>query len=68
MQELGETLEPALVEVSEMMPYRLEAADMYTSRIGPDFGDAATMHRAMDSYAHNIRPVETIRLERYWTL
>ncbi len=68
IQELGEALEPALVEVSEMLPYRLEAADLYTSQIGPNFGDAATMHKAMDTYAHNIRPVETIRLERYWTV
>ena len=68
IQELGELLEPALVEVSEMMPYRLEAADMYASQIAPNFGDVATMHRGIDTYAHNIRPVETIRLERYWTL
>ena len=68
IQELGEALEPALVEVSEMMPYRLEAADLYTSQVGPNFGDTATMHKAMDTYAHNIRPVETIRLERYWTV
>jgi len=67
IQELGEALEPALVEVSEMIPYRLEAADLYTSQIGPNFGDTATMHKAIDTYAHNIRPVETIRLERYWT-
>ena len=68
MLELCEALEPALVEVSEMMPYRLEAADMYASQVVPNFGDAATMHRAMDTYAYNIRPVETIRLERYWTV
>ena len=68
IQELGEALEPALVEVSEMLPFRIEAADLYTSQIGPNFGDAATMHKAIDTYAHNIRPVETIRLERYWTV
>ena len=68
IQELGEALEPALVEVSEMLPYRLEAADMYTSQIGPNFGDQATMHKAMETYAHAIRPVETICLERYWTV
>ncbi len=67
IQELGEALEPALVEMSEMLPYRLEAADMYTSQVGPNFGDQATMHKAMETYAHGIRPVETICLERYWT-
>ncbi|GAC1650619.1 MAG: PIG-L family deacetylase [Ktedonobacteraceae bacterium] len=68
IQELGEALEPALVEMSEMLPYRLEAADMYTSQIGPNFGDQATMHKAMETYTHGIRPIETISLERYWTV
>ena len=68
MQELGENLEPALVEMSEMLPFRLEASDMYTSQIGPNFGDLATMHRAMETYTHAIRPVETVCLERYWTV
>ncbi len=67
LQELGETLEPVLVEMSEMLPYRLEAADIYTSQIGPNFGDQATMHKVMETYTHNIRPIETICLERYWT-
>jgi len=67
MQELGEQLEPALVEMSEMIPLRIEASDMYSSQIGPNFGDAASMHKAMETYTHNIRPIETICLERYWT-
>jgi len=68
IQELGEALEPALVEMSEMLPYRLEASDMYTSQIGPTFGDQTTMHREMETYTHGIRPIETICLERYWTV
>ncbi len=68
MQELGENLEPALVEMSEMLPYRLEASDMYSSQIGPNFGDQAAMHKAMETYTHGIRPVETVCLERYWTI
>ncbi len=66
-RELGEALEPSLVEMSEMFPLRLEASDMYASQIGPNFGDREAMHRAMDTYTHSIRPVETVRLERYWT-
>lgn len=68
MGELGESLEPALVEVSEMLPFRLEASDIYSSQIGPNFGDQAAMHKAMETYTHAIRPVETVCLERYWTV
>ena len=67
LTELGGTYEPKLVEMSEFMALRLEASDMYASRIRPDFGDAATMHRSIEQYTHNIRPVETVHLERYWT-
>ena len=67
LAELGGSFEPALVEMSEFMAVRLETSDMYASRLRPDFGDAATMHRAIEQYTHNIRPVETVHLERYWT-
>jgi LmbE family N-acetylglucosaminyl deacetylase len=67
LQELGNTLEPGLVEMSEMLPLRIEAADMYTSQTVLNFGSEEAMHTAMQSYTHNLRPVETVCLERYWT-
>jgi len=67
ISELGGALEPAYVEMSEMLPIRLEASDFYTSQIQVNFGDRARMHRAMENYTHGIRPVQTVHLERYWT-
>jgi LmbE family N-acetylglucosaminyl deacetylase len=67
LNELGGAFEPALVEMSEMLPLRIEASDLYASQIEPNFGDATTMHRVMGQYTHGIRPVETVHLERYWT-
>ncbi|MBA2287883.1 MAG: PIG-L family deacetylase [Ktedonobacteraceae bacterium] len=67
LAEFGSRLEPALVEVSEMLPQRQEAAAMYTSQVPVLFGETTTMHKLMDDYAYNIRPVATVRLERYWT-
>ncbi len=67
LRELGGTLEPTLVEMSEMLHLRQEAAEMYASQIQANFGDKATMFKAMDDYTHGIRPVETVHLERYWT-
>jgi LmbE family N-acetylglucosaminyl deacetylase len=67
LQEFGGTLEPALVEMSEMLHLRQEAAEMYASQIELNFGDKATMFKVMDDYTHSIRPVETVHLERYWT-
>lgn len=67
LQELGGSLEPGLVEMSEMLPLRIEAADMYSSQTALNFGSEEAMHTAMQSYTHSIRPVETVYLERYWT-
>lgn len=67
LQELGGALEPAYVEISEMLSLRLEAAAMYSSQTQLNFGDGQAMQRAMKSYTYGIRPVETVHLERYWT-
>ena len=68
IKDLGGVLEPAYVEMSEMLPRRLEAADLYASQVQLNFGDRARMHRVMESYTHSIRPVQTVHLERYWTV
>ena len=67
LEEFGNTLEPGLVEMSEMLHLRQEAAAQYVSQIGVNFGDQAAMFKAIADYAHGIRPVETVHLERYWT-
>ena len=67
LQELGDTLEPAYVEMSEMLPQRLEASDLYASQTVLNFGSRANMHKAMADYTHSIRPIKTVHLERYWT-
>jgi LmbE family N-acetylglucosaminyl deacetylase len=68
LNELGAEYEYALVEVSEMMPLRLEASTIYASQIASNFGSVEGMQKLIDTYAHNIRPVETVSLERYWTV
>ncbi|GAC1378858.1 MAG: PIG-L family deacetylase [Ktedonobacteraceae bacterium] len=67
-QELGSALEPAYVEMSEMLATRMEAAAMYTSQTQLNFGNRAKMHKAMEDYTYSIRPVKTVHLERYWTV
>jgi LmbE family N-acetylglucosaminyl deacetylase len=67
LQELGNAFDPALVEVSEFIPARQSAASMYTSQIQQNFPNEEAMHKAIAQYAHGIRPVETVSLERYWT-
>ena len=67
LKEFGGTLEPTLVEMSEMLHLRQEAAEMYASQIQANFGGKEAMFEAMDDYTHGIRPVETVHLERYWT-
>ncbi len=67
LEEFGNLLEPGLVEMSEMLPQRLQAAARYTSQTNLNFGDENSMFKSMTSYTHSIRPVETVHLERYWT-
>lgn len=64
--EFGNVLEPSLVEMSEMLHLRQQAAAKYASQTNLNFGDEATMLKSIARYAHNIRPVETVHLERYW--
>jgi LmbE family N-acetylglucosaminyl deacetylase len=66
-QELGVPFEPTLVEMSEMLPIRIAAAEMYPSQVSANFGNNEAIHRSMSDYTHNIRPIETVHLERYWT-
>lgn len=67
LKELGGQLEPNLVEMSEMLPLRIEASELYASQISVNFDSKAAMHEAMKKYTHGIRPVETVCLEAYWT-
>ncbi len=66
IEDLGVSYEPNLVEMSEFLPARQEAAQMYASQIITNFGSRENLIQSMDKYTHSIRPVETIRLERYW--
>ena len=66
IEDLGASYEPNLVEISEFLPARQDAAKMYTSQIIANFGNQENLVQSMDKYTHSIRPVETIRLERYW--
>lgn len=68
LDELGGTMDPAYVEMSEMLPLRLEAADCYATQTALTFADQAAMHRRMEEYTHGIRPIQTVHLERYWTV
>jgi LmbE family N-acetylglucosaminyl deacetylase len=65
-EELGANFEPNFVEMSEYLPVRQEAAAAYTSQTRNNFSNKDTMFQLIDRYSHNIRPVETVCLERYW--
>lgn len=66
MHTVGGAFEPAYVEMSEMLPLRLEASEMYASQVQLNFHDRNHMRKAMEDYTYSIRPVQTVHLERYW--
>jgi LmbE family N-acetylglucosaminyl deacetylase len=67
LDELGGGMRPAYVEMSEMLPLRIEAANCYASQTSLNFANETAMHRSMKEFTHSIRPVQTVHLERYWT-
>lgn len=67
LEELGANFEPNFVEMSEYLPVRQEAAATYKSQTTNNFANQDEMYQLIDRYSHNIRPVETIHLERYWS-
>ena len=67
LKDFGNTLEPAYVEMSEMLPLRQEASAMYASQAAANFGSKQAMLDAMETYTYSHRPVQTVHLERYWT-
>ena len=66
IEELGTSYEPNLVEISEFLSARQEASKMYASQIITNIGSQEDLVQGIDRYTHSIRPVETVRLERYW--
>jgi LmbE family N-acetylglucosaminyl deacetylase len=68
LNDFGNTLEPALVEMSEMLSLRQEASAMYASQSDLNFGGKNNMFQAMETYTYSIRPVHTVHLERFWTM
>ncbi len=65
-QELGIPFEPMLVEMSEMVPIRIAASEIYASQIANNFDSREALERSIEKYTYSIRPVETVHLERYW--
>lgn len=68
LKYFGNSLEPALVEMSEMLPLRLQAAAMYASQLDLNFDNSAAMTNVMEKYTYSIRPKQTVHLERFWTV
>src|SRR5437763_6264283 len=50
LKELGGAFEPALVEMSEMLHLRQEAAEMYASQMPVIFGTREGMYTPMENY------------------
>jgi len=66
LRELGSNMEPQIVEMSQFLPHKVEAAACYKSQVPSLFGDVRRMEEAFATYHHSIRPVATIQIERSW--
>jgi len=65
--QLNIAMEPELVEVSGMIPTKLEAVAAYTSQVGLLFSSQDRLRTMLNGYASSIRKTYPgIQLERYW--
>jgi LmbE family N-acetylglucosaminyl deacetylase len=66
LREVGKTIKPILVEISETLHLRQEAAEMYASQVRLNFGSKEAMHRRIRDYSFSIHPTRSMPLERFW--
>lgn len=67
LKELGNAMKPILVEISETLHLRQEAAAMYASQVRINFGSKEVMQRNIKDYSFSIHPTRSTPMERYWT-
>jgi LmbE family N-acetylglucosaminyl deacetylase len=66
-RELGISMEPELVEMSGMMPTKIEAILAYSSQVPHLFGSEERMRQMLTSYSSSIRKTYPgIQIERFW--
>ena len=66
-RELSVSMEPELVEISGILPAKLEAIARYRSQVPQLFGSEDRMQQAVRDYASSIRRTYPgIQIERYW--
>jgi LmbE family N-acetylglucosaminyl deacetylase len=66
LRQVGFTLHPVQVEVSEMLQARQQAAEMYASQIRLNFGSSEAMYKAMKAYTRRMYHWKMVHMERYW--
>jgi LmbE family N-acetylglucosaminyl deacetylase len=64
--ELDSDLYPVLVDVAATMHVRIEAALMYQSQLGGNFGTEAALRRDLRNYAVSLDPSRCTPCERFW--
>jgi len=68
LKEIGITLQPVLLEISETLQLRQKAAEMYASQVKLNFGTMEAMYKAMKNYTRRVHHWKIVHMERYWTL
>ncbi|GER85281.1 MAG: PIG-L family deacetylase [Thermogemmatispora sp.] len=66
LQELGFMMQPQLVEISDTLALRQQAASLYASQVRINFGTAATLYQSIECYSSQISPKQGAHVERFW--
>ncbi|WP_376794734.1 PIG-L deacetylase family protein [Thermogemmatispora sp.] len=66
LQELGVTMQPQLVEISDTLTLRQQAAGLYASQVRINFGSPAALYQSIEGYSSQISPKRGAHMERFW--
>lgn len=66
LKRIGGTLQPMVVEISDMLHPRQQAAELYTSQLTLNFGSKELMHTSMQDYTQSMCRGKMGHVERFW--
>ncbi len=66
LREVGISMQPQLVEISDTLALRQQAASLYASQVRINFGSAATLYRSIECYSGQISSKQGTHVERFW--
>nr|BBH95738.1 GlcNAc-PI de-N-acetylase [Thermogemmatispora argillosa] len=66
LREVGIAMQPHLVEISDTLALRQQAASLYASQVRINFGSSEALYQSIECYSSRISPKPGTHVERFW--